>query len=407
MINDGIPVAMFAAHCPLQIGFVPQANFFIESLTVAETMRGAARLRIPQTVERSEKDRRADQVIDDLNLTHRAHSMIEQLSGGERKRCSIGIELVSAPPLLFLDEPTSGLDSHNAANLLTKLHDLAARGHTVVTTLHQPSARMMAQANKVLLLSAGRVVYFGPVSHVVAYFSRLGAEINVVGNPFDTLLLLIHTESEGDEKKIIHLSHVWKQWYETGQFPQSDGSGQKQWPRRAVRMLRRVRNSIADAHAAGAHAIGRNHAENSYRAESSAANQQAVDGAMIRRGHEDDDPKAFAPTNVDFEDRSVPGMSWCGEFGLLMRRHGLQSLRTPKALQLRLFQALFMAVLVSLVFMQIGDTQASIQSRNGALFFLVRMRIHVHVHVHFDMHMRDLIFNIYIRILIIIIRIHI
>ena len=96
------------------------------------------------------------------------------VSGGEKKRVSIGIELLSQPSVLFLDEPTSGLDSKTAKNLVETLRALALEGRTIVCTIHQPQSSIYSLFDKILLLSNGRVMYLGPVTEAVPYFEKLG-----------------------------------------------------------------------------------------------------------------------------------------------------------------------------------------------------------------------------------------
>lgn len=108
-------------------------------------------------------------------------------SGGERKRTSVGIELVADPQLLFLDEPTSGLDSDTAASLVDILHSLAEEGHTILATLHQPSSDMFRQFDDLVLLASGRIIYCGPANEAVDYFASLGHKCPPQMNPAEFL----------------------------------------------------------------------------------------------------------------------------------------------------------------------------------------------------------------------------
>lgn len=110
------------------------------------------------------------------------------ISGGERKRVSIGQEMLINPSLLFLDEPTSGLDSTTALRIVSSLRDLAKGGKTVVLTIHQPSSRLFYMFKKVLLLSEGNPLYFGRGEDAMGYFSGIGFSPLVAMNPSDFLL---------------------------------------------------------------------------------------------------------------------------------------------------------------------------------------------------------------------------
>ncbi|KAG9085177.1 hypothetical protein FS749_004632 [Ceratobasidium sp. UAMH 11750] len=142
------------------------------TLTVFEALLFAARLRMPETTPDAEKKARVETVIRQLGLTEVAHSRIggegstrRGLSGGERRRVSIALEIVAGVEVLVLDEPTSGLDSVSAAKVAQVLADLAHDPENpvaVVASIHQPSSRLYHQFDSVLLLARGRQVYFGP-----------------------------------------------------------------------------------------------------------------------------------------------------------------------------------------------------------------------------------------------------
>jgi ABC transport system ATP-binding/permease protein len=150
------------------IGYVPQDDILHKDLTVYQALYFSARMRLPPDTTTSEIDRRIIQTLEDLNLGEQKDQLIgsvenKVLSGGQRKRVNLGIELVSDPVLLFLDEPTSGLSSSDTADIITVLRDLANRGKTIILTIHQPSAEVYNKMNYVLLLAkGGQLAFFGP-----------------------------------------------------------------------------------------------------------------------------------------------------------------------------------------------------------------------------------------------------
>ncbi|KAK7822088.1 abc transporter g family member 9 [Quercus suber] len=160
-------------------GFVTQDDVLYPHLTVTETLVFTALLRLPNSLSKEEKIRHAEAVITQLGLTKCNNSIIggerlRGISGGERKRVSIGQEMLINPSLLFLDEPTSGLDSTTAQRIVSTLWELSNGGRTVVMTIHQPSSRLFYMFHKVLLLSEGNPLYFGRGSEAVDYFSSIG-----------------------------------------------------------------------------------------------------------------------------------------------------------------------------------------------------------------------------------------
>ncbi|OAY68104.1 ABC transporter G family member 14, partial [Ananas comosus] len=183
----------FSSSLNRNMGFVTQDDVLYPHLTVAETLIYTALLRLPGTLARQEKVSQAEAVVAELGLASCRNSIIggplvRGVSGGERKRVSIGQEMLINPSLLFLDEPTSGLDSTIAGRIISTLLSLAEGGRTVVTTIHQPSSRIFYMFHKVMLLSDGQPIYFGRASHVMGYFGSIGFAPSVPMNPADFLL---------------------------------------------------------------------------------------------------------------------------------------------------------------------------------------------------------------------------
>jgi len=143
--------------------YVQQDDILIETMTPRELFRFAAQMKLshlsPESIER-----KVDNMITRLKLSSCKDTMVggvllKGLSGGERKRTSIGYELITSPSLLLLDEPTSGLDSHTAAQICQSMKDEAARGMTILATIHQPSAEVFQKFDRVIILASGHTIY--------------------------------------------------------------------------------------------------------------------------------------------------------------------------------------------------------------------------------------------------------
>ncbi|KAK9829866.1 hypothetical protein WJX72_008345 [[Myrmecia] bisecta] len=163
---NGAPLTKRAKR---QVGFVLQDDLLYESLTGHETLYFAAMLRLPRAMTAAQKTERVLTVVTALGLDKCRDTIIggffrRGISGGERKRVSVGHELLINPSILLLDEPTSGLDSTTAMHLVATLRPLASVGRAVVTTIHQPSSRLYTQLDKLLLLSEGHAMYYGQAS---------------------------------------------------------------------------------------------------------------------------------------------------------------------------------------------------------------------------------------------------
>ncbi|TYH31160.1 hypothetical protein ES288_A01G151700v1 [Gossypium darwinii] len=176
-----------------RIGFVTQDDVLFPHLTVKETLTYAALLRLPMTLTKQQKEKRALDVIYELGLdrcqdTMIGGSFVRGVSGGERKRVCIGNEIIINPSLLFLDEPTSGLDSTTALRTVQTLQDIAEAGKTVLTTIHQPSSRLFHKFDKLIVLGKGSLLYFGKASEATDYFSTIGCSPLIAMNPAEFLL---------------------------------------------------------------------------------------------------------------------------------------------------------------------------------------------------------------------------
>ncbi|KAH7545421.1 hypothetical protein FEM48_Zijuj01G0092100 [Ziziphus jujuba var. spinosa] len=176
-----------------RIGFVTQDDLLFPQLTVEETLVFSAFLRLPSHMTRQHKYERVEMVVKELGLERCRHTrigggFIKGISGGERKRTSIGYEILVDPSLLLLDEPTSGLDSTSANRLLMVLQGLAKAGRTIITTIHQPSSRMFHMFDKLLLISEGYPVYYGKARESMDYFSSLRFIPEIPMNPAEFLL---------------------------------------------------------------------------------------------------------------------------------------------------------------------------------------------------------------------------
>ncbi|TWP35333.1 FHA domain-containing protein [Leekyejoonella antrihumi] len=152
-----------------RIGVVPQEDVVHRQLTVRQALRFAAELRFPDDLDANLRNQRVDEVMAELELTGHAQTRVDRLSGGQRKRTSVALELLTRPSLLFLDEPTSGLDPGLDKQVMQTLRELADGGRTVVVVTH--SIANLRTCDKVLLLApGGKVAYFGPPDEMLGFF---------------------------------------------------------------------------------------------------------------------------------------------------------------------------------------------------------------------------------------------
>ncbi|KIX01900.1 uncharacterized protein Z518_07839 [Rhinocladiella mackenziei CBS 650.93] len=170
---------------PRKTGYVQQQDLHLETSTVREALRFSAMLRQPKSVSKKEKYDYVEEVVKMLNMEDFAEAVVgvpgEGLNVEQRKLLTIGVELAAKPSLLFfLDEPTSGLDSQSSWSILSFLRKLADHGQAVLSTIHQPSAILFQEFDRLLFLTnGGRTVYFGDIGPnsqtLISYFERHGA----------------------------------------------------------------------------------------------------------------------------------------------------------------------------------------------------------------------------------------
>ncbi|KAK0214526.1 P-loop containing nucleoside triphosphate hydrolase protein [Armillaria fumosa] len=176
-------------------------------LTVHETLQFAAALRLPRSMSKEERQQRVDEVILKMGLKGCRHILIgnellKGISGGEKRRVSIAVQVLTEPQVLMLDEPTSGLDAFTAASILDVLAQLAKEGRTIITTLHQSSSELYKRFGNVLLLAkGGRVAYSGPANEMLDYMSSVGFECPSIMNPADFVLDVVSVDTRGAEQE--------------------------------------------------------------------------------------------------------------------------------------------------------------------------------------------------------------
>lgn len=181
-------------------GYVVQDDVVMGTLTVRENLQFSAALRLPTTMGNQEKNERINKVIKELGLEKVADSkvgtqFIRGVSGGERKRTSIGMELITDPSILFLDEPTTGLDSSTANAVLLLLKRMSKQGRTIIFSIHQPRYSIFKLFDTLTLLAAGKLMYHGPAQKALEHFAAADYHCEAYNNPADFFLDVINGDS--------------------------------------------------------------------------------------------------------------------------------------------------------------------------------------------------------------------
>ncbi|MBQ5310768.1 MAG: ABC transporter ATP-binding protein, partial [Oscillospiraceae bacterium] len=178
------------------IGFVPQLDLMRGNDTVYRTLSDAAHLRLPTSLTEAQKKQKVDDVIERFGLWSVQNSLVEKLSGGQRKRLSIAMEFISDPTLFILDEPDSGLDGIVARSLFESLRAIADQDKIVIVITHTPD-RVIDLFDDVIVLAkdadrTGRLAYYGPVKDAYGFFGK---------EKIEQILLSVNQKDEGGEGK--------------------------------------------------------------------------------------------------------------------------------------------------------------------------------------------------------------
>ena len=203
-------------------GFVPQEDVMLRELTVRENILHSARIRAPKSWSAAQVEAHVDTLIEALNLSHVAHTLIGDgitrgVSGGQRKRVNIGMEVAATPLCIFLDEPTSGLDSTSSLEVMDLLDQISQIGMTVVAIIHQPRVEIFQKFDEVLMIApGGRTAYLGPSAEARPYFERLGFQFPCGSNDADVLMDILSGHGFNPVRKysVEDLVDLWSVHYD-------------------------------------------------------------------------------------------------------------------------------------------------------------------------------------------------
>ncbi|ROW08907.1 hypothetical protein VMCG_02679 [Cytospora schulzeri] len=175
----------------IRSAYIKQTDILLPALTAEETLQYAADLRLPSPSTANDRTRVVKEVIAELGLKDAANTRVGNnggLSGGEKRRVSIGIQMLANPSVLFLDEPTTGLDANSAFQLVRTLKYLATKGRTIVMTIHQPRSEIWELFDNLILLSKGSPLYSGPTNECLCWFEAKGFQMPPFMNPAEFLV---------------------------------------------------------------------------------------------------------------------------------------------------------------------------------------------------------------------------
>ncbi|XP_061626839.1 broad substrate specificity ATP-binding cassette transporter ABCG2d isoform X1 [Phyllopteryx taeniolatus] len=312
-------------------GYVVQEDVVMGTLTVRENLRFSAALRLPTCVSEREKEARVNHLVAELGLAKVADckvgtQMTRGISGGERKRTNIGMELIIDPPVLFLDEPTTGLDASTANSVLLLLRRMANRGRTIIMSIHQPRYSIYRLFDSLTLLVGGKMVYHGPAPNALDYFANIGYSCEPHNNPADFFLDVINGDFTVISRSKVNL-------------PEDLDLEQATSSRKSMeeRLVEEYKNS-------------------SYYSDTLAQLERI---AQDKRHS----PPSAART-VTYNSSFVHQLRW------VLRRTFQNLMLNPQTSVAQVVVHIILAFIVGAIFFRVKDDQSGIQNRMGALFFI-------------------------------------
>ncbi|CAJ1067091.1 ATP-binding cassette sub-family G member 8 [Xyrichtys novacula] len=312
------------------IAHVRQDDRLLPHLTVRETLSFVAKLRLPTHFTQAQRDQRVDDVIAELRLRQCAHTRVGNdyvrgVSGGERRRVSIAVQLLWNPGILILDEPTSGLDSFTAHNLVITLSRLARGNRLVLLSVHQPRSDIFQLFDLVVLLSSGSAVYCGPARDMVPYFTALGYPCPRYCNPSDFYVDLISIDRRSPEREAECLE-------------------------RATVLAQQFREKVQDTD------------DHMWKPLTDVAQTKTESPQQLSQTREEE------VITISERANKLPGR--LHQFTILIRRHMYNDFRDLVTLLVHGFEALLMSLLVGCLYYGAGEDRLSIQDTVALLYMI-------------------------------------
>ncbi|CAK9155087.1 unnamed protein product [Ilex paraguariensis] len=314
--------------------YVMQDDLLFPMLTVEETLMFAAEFRLPRTLSKSKKKMRVQALIDQLGLRNAAKTVIGDeghrgVSGGERRRVSIGIDIIHDPIILFLDEPTSGLDSTSAFMVVKVLQRIAQSGSIVIMSVHQPSYRIIGLLDRLIFLSRGQTVYSGSPANLPLFFSDFGHPIPENENRTEFALDLIREleGSPGGTKSLVEFNKSWQDLKRS-----------------------RARDNDPNQSPSSTHNLSLKEA----------ISASISRGKLVSGTANDSSPSSMVPTFAN--------PLWI-EMAVLSERSFKNSLRMPEIFGIRLAAVLVTGFILATIFWQLDNSPKGIQERLGFFAF--------------------------------------
>nr|WOD55117.1 ABCG transpoter Brown [Hymenopus coronatus] len=218
-------------------GFVPQKDIAFTSLTAKEHLLFMSHMRLDRELCLGDRIAWIQTLLADLNLLGCEQTQLSAMSGGERRRLSLAVELLTDPPMLFCDEPTTGLDSYNASTVVEKLRHLATRGKVVLCSIHQPTSDVLNCFHQVILMAGGRMAFQGTLAQAYQFFASQGYKCPVAYNPAEFYIHKLSVIPGKEEDSLTRISRLCEAF---------DSHERQQELNTSVPQIEIIRNSLSE-----------------------------------------------------------------------------------------------------------------------------------------------------------------
>ncbi|CAH1173556.1 unnamed protein product [Phaedon cochleariae] len=339
--------------------YIMQDNQLHANLTVDEAMEVAAKLKIGNK-DQYERETIITEILDTLGLLDHRRTMTSGLSGGQKKRLSIALELVSNPPIMFFDEPTSGLDSSSCFQCISLLKNLAKGGRTIICTIHQPSARLFEMFDQLYTLSDGQCVYQGSTTQLVPFLGSLDLQCPSYHNPASYIIEVACGEYGDHTRKLVHAIDNGKNDIRDGHaFPTFEALNNANNANGSIDTVVQQLRKGSDNDVPNNRNLNLNQGVNDRQV------VKSVDISDIEKANVD---SALLDYSAHWKQPRY-GNSELQQFFIILRRALLFSRRDWTLMYLRLFAHLLVGFLIGALYFKIGNDGSKVLSNLGFLFF--------------------------------------
>ncbi|CAH1795936.1 unnamed protein product [Owenia fusiformis] len=358
--------------------YIMQNDDLLPHLTVDESMMCSANLKLPESTSLDDKKILVNEILETLSLQECRSTMAARLSGGQRKRLSIALELVNNPPVMFFDEPTSGLDSASCLQCMLLLKSLAMGGRTIICTIHQPSAKIFEIFDNLYMLAEGQCIYTGKVSGLVPYLTDIGLPCPPYHNPADFVMEIACGEyGERNPQMVVKVRSGACKNYQTLDKPQNCNKDNSD-----------LNNTDNNKQPDDIEVVSQNGA-------AMATNELNNDSASMDKAHKSltvnlalnsqNGSETIVMKPIESERTALTGQvveaeseeeivhqfatSCFTQFRVLFIRTFVSIIRDTNLTQLRLISHLSIGVLIGLLYLGIGNQADKVYNNAGCLFF--------------------------------------